>query len=49
MYKIVLIEVIKYVKLQRDLTTLQQILAGKKYYEMSFLPHTKTGITYQKY
>ena len=44
MYKIVhnlvLIEAIKYVKLQRNLINLQQILANKKYYEMSFFPRT---------
>ena len=42
MYKIVhnhvLIEAIKYVKLQRNLINLQQILANKKYYKMSFFP-----------
>ena len=51
MYKIVHnlipIEAIKYVKLQRNLINLQQILANK-YYEMSCFPHTKTGIPYQK-
>ena len=44
MYKIVhilvLIEAIKYVKLQRNLSNLQQILANKKYYEISFFPRT---------
>ena len=43
MYKIVLnlilIDAIKYVEL-RNLTNLQQIQANKKYYEMSFFPHT---------
>ena len=44
MYKIVhnfvLIEAIKYVKLQRNIINLQQILANKKYYDMSFFPCT---------
>ena len=44
MYKIVhglvLIEAIKYIKLQRDQLHLQQILAKQKYYEMSFFPRT---------
>ena len=44
MYKIVhnpvLIEAIKYVKPQRNLINLQQILVNKKYYEMLFFPRT---------
>ena len=44
MYKIVhnlvLTEAIKYVKLQRNLINLQQILVNRKYYEMSFLSCT---------
>ena len=44
MYKIVhnlvLIEAIKYVKLQRNLINLQQILSNSKYYEMSFFLRT---------
>ena len=44
MYKIVhniiLIEGMQYIKLQRNLFSLQQILVNKKYYEMSFFPHT---------
>ncbi len=44
MYKIVhglvLIEAIKYVKLQRNQIHLQQILAKQKYYQMSFFPRT---------
>ena len=39
-HNLILIEVIKYVKLQRNLINLQQILAIKKYYEMSFFPNT---------
>ena len=43
MYKIVhnlvLTEAIKYVKIQRNLIKLHQILANMKYYEMSFFPH----------
>ena len=39
-HNLVLIEAIKYVKLQRNLINLQQILVNKKYYEMSFFPHT---------
>ena len=40
-HNLVLIEeVIKYVKLQRNFVNLQQILANKKYYDMSFFPCT---------
>ena len=39
-YNIVLIEATKYVKLQRNLINLQEILANKKYYEMSIFPRT---------
>ena len=37
---LVLIKAITYVKLQRNLIKLQQILGNKKYYEMSFFPFT---------
>ena len=44
MYKIVhsliLIEAMKYVRLQRNLINLQQIRANRKYYEMSLFSHT---------
>ena len=30
----------KYIMIQRNLTNLKQILANKKYHEMSFFPHT---------
>ena len=44
MYKIVhglvLVEAIRYVKLQRNNIHLQQILAKQKYYQMSFFPRT---------
>ena len=39
-HNLILIETIKYVKLQRNLIDLQQILANKKYFEMSFFPRT---------
>ena len=41
-HNLVLVEAIKYVQLQRNLINLrvQQILANKKYYEMSFFPCT---------
>ena len=39
-YNLILVEAMKYVKLQRDCIHLQQILANKKYYEISFFPHT---------
>ena len=50
MYKIVhnlvLIEAIKYVKLQRNNINLQQVLANKKYYEMSFFPYTVKSLEF---
>ena len=39
-HKLILIEAIKFVKLQRNLINLQQILASMKYNVMSFFPHT---------
>ena len=41
-YNLILIEAIQYVTLQKNLISLQQILANKKYmyYEMSFFPRT---------
>jgi hypothetical protein len=43
LHNLVLVEAIKYVKLQRDLIHLQQILSNRKYYEMSFFPRTITN------
>ena len=40
---LILIEAIKYVKLQRNQIHLQQILAKQKYYQMSFFPRTVHG------
>ena len=39
-HSLVLIDAIKYVKLQRNNLHLQQILAKQKYYQMSFFPRT---------
>ena len=39
-HNFILIEAIKYAMLQRNLINLEQILANKKYYEMSFFPCT---------
>ena len=40
LYNLTLIEAIQYVMLERKLIKLQQIMANKKYFEISFFPYT---------
>ena len=39
-HNLVLVETIKYIKLKQQILNLQQVLAKKNYYEMSFFPYT---------